>query len=116
MWPLVEHISAHKKHCMDDPVRLTFERRAIKDSARLQTKWLKMLFAHSYGDAVISGGREVFLRKLPYGTTEEIPVSSVRSHIVKHGASENAAASGVPWPVSMQVCVRNPSPFPSPVQ
>ena len=71
--------------------------------ARLQTKWLRMLFAQAYGEATVSGGRDVFLRKLPYGTTEEIPVKSVRSHIVKHGASDNAAASGVPWPVSMQV-------------
>ena len=71
--------------------------------ARLQTKWLRMLFALAYGETTVSGGRDVFLRKLPYGTTEEIPVKSVRSHIVKHGASDNAAASGVPWPVSMQV-------------
>ena len=71
--------------------------------ARLQTKWLRMLFAQAYGEATVSGGRDVFSRKLPYGTTEEIPVKSVRSHIVKHGASDNAAASGVPWPVSMQV-------------
>ena len=71
--------------------------------ARLQTKWLRMLFAHAYGETIVSGGRDVFLRKLPYGTTVEIPVKSMRSHIVKHGASDNAAASGVPWPVSIQV-------------
>ena len=85
------------------PSRVVNGRMLLCVQARLQTKWLKMLFAYAYGDPIVSGGREVFVRKLPYGTTEEIPVSSVRSHIVKHGASDNAAASGVPWPVSMQV-------------
>jgi hypothetical protein len=70
--------------------------------ARLQTKFLKMLMEQGYGAPVESGGRFVFQRPLHYGTVEEVPVTSVRSHIIKHGASDNAAASGVPMSVSMQ--------------
>ena len=89
--------------CIGGSRREVHGRMLLCVQARVQTKWLKMLFAYSYGDTIVSGGRDVFVRKLPYGTTEEIPAKSVRSHIVKHGASDNAAASGVPWPVGMQV-------------
>ena len=58
---------------------------------------------HSWGAPVKSGTREVFIRRLPYGGTQEIPVKVVRSHIVKHGASDNVAASGAPQPASMQM-------------
>ena len=103
VWPCVDHKRKGTKHMLTDSVTLNFARGLMKDPARVQTKFLKMLFEHSWGAPVMSGTREVFIRRLPYGGTQEIPVKVVRSHIVKHGASDNVAASGAPQPASMQM-------------
>ena len=43
------------------PSRVVNGRMLLCVQARLQTKWLKMLFAYAYGDPIVSGGREVFV-------------------------------------------------------
>jgi hypothetical protein len=89
---------------MTDRVECEFGRhKKIKDQARILTKWLKMMFSFGWGRPRLSGTRYVYDRLLAYGEKEEVPVKDVRSHITKHGASENIGKSGAPWPVCMAV-------------
>ena len=55
LWPSVGHNRKGTKHLLTDSVTLNFARGLLKDPARVQTKFLKMLFEHSCGAPVKSG-------------------------------------------------------------
>ena len=64
-----------------------------------------MIYRYAYGESARSGDREVFIRRLNDGSSQEVDVESVTSHIVKHGAADNAGSSDLPASVLIQASV-----------
>ena len=98
------HISFVRTYCVytEEVIPLCFP---TLPQAKLVGQWLKMIYRYGYGEPARSGDREVFIRVLNDGSSQEVDVESVTSHIVKHGAADNAGSSDIPTSVLMQASV-----------
>ena len=63
---------------------------------------LREMFAYGWGAPVCSGGRVVYLRRARVGTTEEVAVTDVKGHMIKHGAVDAMSRSNAPQSVLQQ--------------
>jgi len=61
------------------------------------------LFRYSWGAPHVSGGRLVYVRQLSHGAQEELPVASIKTHMIKHGAADNAGTSSVTMNILIQL-------------
>lgn len=97
--PLIEYTQAgggHALHILSHCGRPATQ-------AGLLKKILERLFRYSWGAPHVSGGRLVYVRQLSHGAQEELPVASIKTHMIKHGAADNAGTSSVPMNILIQL-------------
>ena len=87
----------------DAQLLLNFGRQSkVKDSATLQTKYLRMLAQAAWGQAKWKPGHgSVIERSLPNVGSAELPLLRITSHSAKRSACQRIARAGAPWPILM---------------
>ena len=82
----------------DENVKCNFDRQRLKDSAALETKYIRLMMVATYGKPLDDATQgKVIVRKLPNVGESHIPLLKLTSHTKKRSACDQTAHSGVLW-------------------